>query len=85
MPFNSLYTLYLDCTSHSGIQYARSIQAAAIYETIKRLQASFVFVYYLINNKNEMIFKRSEHESDRGPCISYSFILMLIIFLSYNN
>jgi len=32
----------------------------------KRLEASFVFVYYLINNKDEIILKRSKHESDRG-------------------
>jgi len=41
----------------------------------KRLQASFVFVYYLINNKVEMIFKCSEHESDRGQNIRENCLL----------
>jgi len=31
MPFNSYFEL--DCSSHSGIQYARSTQAAVIYGT----------------------------------------------------
>jgi len=34
--------LELDCTSHSGIQYARSTQAAAIHETINELQLQWV-------------------------------------------
>jgi len=40
MSFNS--SLEFDCTSHSGIQYARSTQAAVIYENINGLQLQSV-------------------------------------------
>jgi len=37
-----IHTLELDCTSYSGIQYARSTQAAIIYGTFSWLQLQSV-------------------------------------------
>jgi len=40
--YHLIHTLELDCTSHSGIQYGRSTQAAVIYETFSGLKLQSV-------------------------------------------